>query len=625
MKQHQETYVPGVDPAEVHRSVVSTMFGTSFRISIDEPWRAFYLGGTFERLTGYPTTDFVGEGTRPIQSIFLSEDYEQMRREIAAGVAQNRVLSFDHRYRHRDGSVRWARVRARPVFDESGALAFLDGFVIDITKLMEAEQAARRALFFLDQSTDEAFWCGADGHFGYVNPAACRDLGYTREELLKMHVFDIAPNRRREEWPTFWERIKSRGHVKYETIHRRKDGAEIPVDLSLTFVRFEGQEYLYAFARDIRHRKQNEERLRESEERYRQAYIEIKQLRDQLEAENIYLREEMDVQTGFGNIVGESEAIRTTVQQIEMVAPTDSTVLILGESGTGKELVAHEIHKRSTRRDRPLIRVNCASIPKELYESEFFGHIKGAFTGAVRDRAGRFQLANEGTIFLDEVAEIPFELQGKLLRVLQEGEYERVGEEKTRSVNVRVIAATNKDLKREVEDGRFREDLYYRLNVFPIEIAPLRKRPNDIQILAVHLLAGVCRKMNRPVPRLTRANLQELERYDWPGNVREMQNVIERAVITARGGVIRFELPDRKPIATHSNVSVGGEGSSFLTELEMRERERDNIASVLAMTDGRIFGPDGAAALLGVKPTTLASRVKKLGLTRSDTQARPSK
>ena len=252
----------------------------------------------------------------------------------------------------------------------------------------------------------------------------------------------------------------------------------------------------------------------------------------------------------FGDLVGQSPALRNVVRQIDLVAPTEATALILGESGTGKELVAREIHKRSVRHAQPLIRVNCASIPKELYESEFFGHVKGAFTGAVKDRAGRFEAADGGTLLLDEVGEIPLDLQSKFLRVLQEQQYERVGDERTRNVDVRVIAATNRDLKKEVEAGRFRQDLYYRLNVFPLEIAPLRERKEDIPLLAEHLLELASKKLNCPKPRLTKALVAKLQRYDWPGNIRELQNVIERSLIISGSQGLQFDLPQ------------GGEGRS---------------------------------------------------------------
>ena len=317
-------------------------------------------------------------------------------------------------------------------------------------------------------------------------------------------------------------------------------------------------------------------------------------------------------------IIGQSAAWRQIIRQIEMVAPTDATVLILGETGTGKELIARELHQRGRRKDKPLVRVNCACIPKELYESEFFGHARGAFTSAVKDRVGRFEAAAGGTLFLDEIGEIPLELQSKLLRVLQEKCYERVGEDKTRHTDVRIVAATNRDLKKEVAAGRFREDLFYRLNVFPVEVAPLRDRKDDIPLLAAHFVELAVKELGCQRPRLTRAGVDKLQSYEWPGNIRELRNVIERATIFARGGALEFDLPITgiDPIRVELSDRYGVE-QEFLTDAEMRRRERENLFAVLRKTGWKIKGVDGAAELLGVKPTTLISRIEKLGLKRS--------
>ncbi len=340
------------------------------------------------------------------------------------------------------------------------------------------------------------------------------------------------------------------------------------------------------------------------------AFEEIDRLKQRLELENEYLREEVSDAADFGDIVGRSAALQAILRQIELVAPTDSTVMITGESGVGKELIAREIHCRSDRAGRPMIRVNCASIPRELFESEFFGHTRGSFTGAVRDRIGRFSLADGGTIFLDEVGEIPLELQSKLLRVLQEGEFERLGEERTRTTDVRVVAATNRDLRREVEAGRFREDLFYRLNVFPIEVPPLRRRPEDIPALTAHFVRGLSAKLKREEPHVSRALLMRLQAYPWPGNVRELQNAIERGLITSPGRQLRVDLPEgggELPSAEPADTEV-------LTELQVRALEKRNIERALRQSEAKVYGPDGAAALLGIKPTTLLSRIKKLGI-----------
>jgi transcriptional regulator with GAF, ATPase, and Fis domain len=346
------------------------------------------------------------------------------------------------------------------------------------------------------------------------------------------------------------------------------------------------------------------------------ALDEIEHLKEQLELENTYLREDVrsDVRDGM---IGSSPVLRKVLEQVAIVAPTPATVLIQGESGTGKELVARAIHDRSPRRSRPLIEVNCASIPRELFESEFFGHVKGAFTGALRDRAGRFQAATGGTLFLDEVGEIPLELQAKLLRVLQEGQFERVGEEVTRTVDVRVLAATNRDLQQEVAAGRFRPDLFYRLSVFPIVLPPLRDRPEDIPQLAAHFVEQAARRYGRPAPRLTVRAIKTLETYRWPGNIRELQHVIERAVLLSAGNVLRLDgvlTGSNAPLASDSRSAGREVTHAVIPEVEWRRRERQNLRTALELASGRIYGPDGAAELLGVKPTTLISRLKALGL-----------
>jgi transcriptional regulator with GAF, ATPase, and Fis domain len=349
-----------------------------------------------------------------------------------------------------------------------------------------------------------------------------------------------------------------------------------------------------------------------------------KQLR-QLELENIHLREAIDEVRYFGEIIGKGPAHQRLIRQIELVSKTDATVMISGESGTGKELVAKEIHKRSLRKNGPLITINCASIPRNLFESEFFGHAKGAFTGAVKDRAGRYEAADGGTLFLDEVGEIPLSLQPKLLRLLQEGTYERVGEGITRQADVRIIAATNRDLKKEVERKRFRNDLYYRLNVFPIDVAPLRKRKEDLDILAAHFLKVFARKLQCSLPKLRQADISRLKEYGWPGNVRELQNIIERAVIVSRAEQFGLHLPD-VPAPKQFAAPVGeqihdrAEMVEIFTDSQMKQKERENILTALDHCDWKIYGPGGTAELLEMKPTTLASRIQKLGLVKPNRQ-----
>jgi PAS domain S-box-containing protein len=345
-----------------------------------------------------------------------------------------------------------------------------------------------------------------------------------------------------------------------------------------------------------------------SERELRQAHDELSQLKTQLEAENIYLQEELRQDQSFGDIVGQSSAIKYVLFKITQVAPTDSTVVIIGETGTGKELVARAIHEGSRRKERPLIKVNCAALSPTLIESELFGHEKGAFTGAGARRIGRFELANSGTILLDEIGELPLDLQSKLLRVLQEGEFERVGGSKTIKVDVRIIASTNRDLKQAAERGTFREDLWYRLNVFPITMPPLRDRRDDIPILTEHFAKAFARKLGRKLTGVSPETLNSLCSYSWPGNVRELANVIERAIINLRGTVLKiqedFRIREAETLATSVKT--------------LDDNERDHILRVLEDLDWRIGGPGGAARILGINPSTLRTRMAKLGIHRPE-------
>jgi transcriptional regulator with GAF, ATPase, and Fis domain len=332
------------------------------------------------------------------------------------------------------------------------------------------------------------------------------------------------------------------------------------------------------------------------------AFDEIRRLKEQLELQNSYLQEAVVEAKAFGDLVGQSAPLKQVVSQIDVVAPTEASVLILGETGTGKELVAHEIHRRSARKDGPLVRVNCASIPRELFESEFFGHVRGSFTGAVKDRAGRFETAEGGTIFLDEVGEIPLDIQNKLLRILQEKRYERVGDDRTRRADVRVVAATNRDFKKEAAAGRFREDLYYRLNVFPIQVPPLRERLDDIPSLAKHFVDLSTRELKCVKPRLTHAAVTKLQSYDWPGNIRELRNALERATILCEDGLIT---PPHLSLAS----TVKPSRSSDTTDLGTMERE--TIANVLR---GCRWNKSDAARRLGLSRTQLYVRMRRYHL-----------
>jgi formate hydrogenlyase transcriptional activator len=348
------------------------------------------------------------------------------------------------------------------------------------------------------------------------------------------------------------------------------------------------------------------------------AFGEIRELKDKLAQEKLYLEDEIRSEMNFAQIVGNSASLRKVLRRVETVAPTDSTVLIYGETGTGKELVARAIHDLSPRRSKPFVKLNCAAIPTGLLESELFGHEKGAFTGAIAQRIGRFEVANGGTIFLDEIGEIPLELQTKLLRVLQEREFERLGSSRTLRTDARLIAATNRDLEAMVAEQKFRSDLFFRLNVFPIQVPPLRERHGDIPLLVRHFAQQFSKRMNKTIDTISSATMDALSRYHWPGNIRELQNVIERAVITSTGPVLKVDVADLKISRSSSPAeksSAQGSTNGGLRDT-LEETERQQILKALKQSNWVVAGPKGAAAKLGMKRSTLQLRMSKLGISR---------
>jgi PAS domain S-box-containing protein len=459
----------------------------------------------------------------------------------------------------------------------------------------------------------------ASGHLLNVSDRWLKKMGYTRDAVLGRLITDFMATE---------SRAMLAGDLLRDTIARgeldneprqfiTRSGEVIEVLVSAVAGRSStGQvERMLVALKDVTQRNEAERQLRA-------AAAENDRLRAELELERDYLREEVELSMNYGRIIGESPPLKKMLARLEAVAETSASVLIAGESGVGKELVAHALHARSPRRECPLVKVNCASIPRELFESEFFGHVKGAFTGAHRDRVGRFQLADGGTLFLDEIGEIPLELQGKLLRVLQENEFEPVGDDETRMVDVRLIAATNQDLEDAVEQGRFREDLYYRLSVFPIEVPPLRARGADVVQLARHFLERACQDFGHKPLLLSKQQAALLQNYAWPGNVRELKNVIERAVILSGGKVLRLDLAMADLLRVSEPPPEAASAAERIhSEAEMLGLQKANMRRALEACNWRVSGPNGAAGLLGLKPTTLTDRMKKFKLARPGTTA----
>lgn len=454
------------------------------------------------------------------------------------------------------------------------------------------------------------------GRLTFANQASTDILGWSESDCigksahqLHHHSHADGTSYEREDCPIYAAFKDGEVHRVDNEVFWHADGRAVPVEYTSTPIRKDGKlDGAVVVFRDIT------DRVRAENER-EEAYREVEALKEQLLIERDYLRDEIKTSANFGEIIGSSPALKRVLEQVEAVAQTDANVLVFGESGVGKELIARAIHTNSPRVDRPLVKVNCASIPKELFESEFFGHVKGAFTSAHKDRVGRMQLADGGTLFLDEVGEIPLSLQSKLLRVLQEREFERVGDDKTISVDVRIVAATNRNLEEEIKAGRFREDLYYRLSVFPIQIPALRERRDDILPLTQHLLEIICRSMGKPPLGVTRQQSELLKSLPWPGNIRELRNVLERAIILSKGNRLRLDLalPGQVPQTNTQPLEENPSGSSeFLTDAEFRQQEKQNLIAALEHSGWRVSGDGGAADLLGIKASTLTYRMKAL-------------
>jgi formate hydrogenlyase transcriptional activator len=551
-----------------------------------------YLSKSLDELKNWAASDAV-----------YPDDLPEVISTLRTSIETGQPTDVELRLRRSDGIYRWFLLRRLPQRESPGHIVRWYTLLTDIEDRKLAEDNIRRSETELRQILDftpqyvAVLAPDRDRTRLYANQMALDYLGFTLEEWR---------NTDRHEYihPDDWERVARENEDKFlrglphefEVRIRGKDGKYRWFLRRRNPVRDEQGRLTrwYSAATDIDDRKQAEQRLRD---------------------ENIALREEIDQASMFEEIVGSSTALRGVLSQVAKVAPTDSTVLILGETGTGKELIARAIHNRSNRSTRPFVRVNCAAIPQSLIASELFGHEKGAFTGATQRRLGRFELAHEGTIFLDEVGELPAETQITLLRVLQERELERVGGSRPISVDVRVLAATNRDLNAAVGSGSFRQDLFYRLNVFPIEIPPLRERVDDIPVLVEYLVERYAKKAGKRITNIRKKTLELFQVYAWPGNIRELQNVVERAVVLSDGDT--FCVDQRWLVPKHPLESQ----LSDTTEKGLRrldsDREREIIETVLAETGGRIAGPSGAAAKLGIPRQTLDSRIGILGINKN--------
>ncbi len=570
-------------------------------ISVYGPDGAFlYVNRVGRELAGITMADVMATDFRA--RLYHPDDIDRVRDERARAFPRGVPFDTEQRVRLKDGEYRWLLVRHYPLHDEQGRLTRWYATGTDIHDRKRAEekirQSERELRQLLDLTPQHITEFGPGGSRLYNNRAALDYHGVTLQEWqtgdLRALVHPQDAERLSREQPS---KLLKGVPYEIEARLRRRDGQyrwflarfNPILDEHGRLTRW------YAAATDIDDRRQAEQRLQD---------------------ENLALREQIDQAFMFEEIVGSSPALKTVVASIVKVAPTDSTVLITGETGTGKELIARAIHKRSRRSGHAFIGVNCASIPASLIASELFGHEKGAFTGALQQRRGRFELAHSGTIFLDEIGDLPAETQIALLRVLQEREIERVGSSRAIAVDVRVLAATNRDLEAAVESGAFRQDLYYRLNVFPIRNPPLRERVEDIPVLVEYLVERYAKKAGKSIRKIKKQTLELFQAYDWPGNVRELQNVIERAVVLCEGET--FEIDESWLKAKPSSLPRGT-GREIVT---LADGEKELIEAALAATQGRVAGPRGAAVRLGVKRQTLEWKIKTLNIDKKTFRVR---
>ncbi len=548
------------------------------------------FGYTREELAGQPVELLVPERFRAAHPRHrASYNAQPSLRPMGAG-----LVLFGRR---KDGSEFPVDIMLSPIETGDGRITL--SVIRDISERKSAEEALRsseqqlRALF--EFSPDAIIASDQQGRITQVNARVESTFGYNRTELLGQSIDVLVPERFRRTHPTHRKDYSDKARVRQmgiglELYGRRKDGSEFPVDIMLGPVETAEGRIVLSVIRDLTEKREAEEALRRSEQQKQ------------------YLEEELNTEYRFENIVGESIELKRVLKHVETVAATDVTVLILGETGTGKEVIARAIHQLSARNERTLVKLNCAAIPAGLLESELFGHERGAFTGAIDRKIGRLELAHEGTLFLDEIGDLPLELQPKILRALQEKEFERLGSTRTIPVNIRLVAATNRDLTQMVADKEFRSDLYYRLRVFPITLPPLRDRREDIPLLVRYFVDKHSRQLYKKIETIHPDTMRALTRWDWPGNIRELENFIERAVILTKGPVLRAPLSELEVM----EETTSAEDSS------LEARDREHILRVLRETKGKVAGPKGAAARLGLIRTTLNSKMKKLGIDRKD-------
>jgi PAS domain S-box-containing protein len=543
------------------------------------------------------------EDLLPSNVIHLFEESDTLKSLLSKAIRKGEAYDVVLKVKTKGTCPKFLRCVTQPILKKNKVYKII-GTYQDVTRITVERKELSTFKYIIDNAQDLIYFRDQQHNFKYVNNAFLTYLQTTVPKFSSISVKDVIgkneqdfwPNRSTEDMDALWNRVQEENtvntNIEYKDIDRT-----LFFQSTVLKIHHNEENLTCGITRDVTD-------IRENEYHLQKALDELSELKEELEIDNQYLRQEIDEKINLGNIICQSEAYRTVLEKVTQVAVTDATVLITGESGTGKELLASAVHKNSVRNERPLVKVNCATLPKELIESELFGHKKGAFTGAVADKIGKFSLADGGTIFLDEIGEVPIDLQAKLLRVLQEGEFDQLGAAATTKVDVRVIAATNRDLEEMIQQGTFREDLYYRLNVFPIHNIPLRARKEDIPLLAEFFLEKYSAKAGKSFKRLSKKTISLLMEYNFPGNIRELENLIERAVIIENGTTLQ---PGNW--MPKSKVAIGKD--EFKT---FEESQRDYIIDVLNYTNWRVSGPKGAATILDMKDKTLFAKMKKLGI-----------
>ncbi len=602
-----------LDPQQILRryELILTSAGEGI-YGLDKNGKGTFVNPAAIAMTGWTEEDVIGKPlhAQHHHSKANGDHYPRQHCPIYAALTDGEIHHVtDEVFWRKDGSCFWVHYTSTPIWEHNSIIGAVVVFQ-DVSRLKQTESKLADLQKYNElvlSSAGEGI-CGFDceGKVTFINPAAASMLAWPNQNLAEKSIHNIfgRDDPKAEEYCPIQNIMKGkqRFHAS-DKLFWRVDGTSFPVDFVSTPIMEENKlQGVVVIFRDITERKQADKKLK-------LAYSEIEHLKNRLQAENSYLQEQVNLNHNFEDILGQSKPLKTVLHQLEQVAPTETSVLIQGETGMGKELIARALHNLSLRKERALVKVNCAALPSNLIESELFGHEKGSFTGATSRRIGRFELADKSTIFLDEIGELPLELQSKLLRVLQEGEIERLGNSKTIKINVRIIAATHRDLKLMVAEGNFREDLFYRISVFPLTLPPLRERKNDISMLAHFFVDKYAHKMSKKINSIPQSIMDKMQRYPWPGNVRELENVIERAVILSPNESLHIpelQMPNNHSAESHKLLP--------LTELE-----KSHIIKVLKVTDWKISGEAGAASILEMHPNTLRSRMNRLGIRRSNT------